>query len=383
MCTACHHAGWNPSSYKPSYLNIRGKGITLYSLKKPAVEALQITCFVQLALDVATRLREDASQRLKKSMGFFPIEFAPHIQQATENFFQLHADLRLHQQTEASFEEYLSCVEKAQTKLTEFFIEHGKPLVHCSYTRKMIHEDFNRLSLEIFNEGSSSFGLICKEYSVSLTKGIETELEAALTGGIKMQEEAAKIDGIETEKVEPLIKSIEVELEGTLTECIKNEEAKTDGIETEEESLAKGFEEAIKAILTQGMEKEATKREEVEAEKKVVPLTSIQFALLQTEDPSAAQTNLGITKVMDYLTELGYRSVEAPNEGDLVVYFAGNTPQHIGYFAESGLVLSKWHPQKSYYQQHPLFLVQVPFGLSVTFMHRSEATYDGKTRLGM
>lgn len=126
-------------------------------------------------------------------------------------------------------------------------------------------------------------------------------------------------------------------------------------------------------------EEDITIFEVVEKEVSPAKMNCFQSALLQTKDPAAADLifqkpskSTCITQAIGHLTALGYRSVEAPNEGDLVVYFDGLSSEHMGYFTESGQVLSKFGEKSPVYHMHALF--SVPLWIEVAFFRKSKAT---------
>ncbi len=92
-------------------------------------------------------------------------------------------------------------------------------------------------------------------------------------------------------------------------------------------------------------------------------MSCLGFALLQAREVKATAIifqDKGEDEAMDRLLtsldEWGYRPVAAPDTGDLVVYFSKKNDRisHVGYFTESGEVLSKLGRNNPYSHVHKL-----------------------------
>lgn len=106
-------------------------------------------------------------------------------------------------------------------------------------------------------------------------------------------------------------------------------------------------------------------------------LSCFLYAFLKVREDkakTAIRTLKDIKPTLQLLNEWGYRSVERPDEGDLVVYFTNpdGPPQHIGIYCEDGQVESKWGLKSDAYK-HPIFDVSPYFGRTVVFMRKSSA----------
>lgn len=116
-------------------------------------------------------------------------------------------------------------------------------------------------------------------------------------------------------------------------------------------------------------------------ERSVLPapetLSCFLYAFLKVQEEkakTAIRTCKEIKPTLQLLNEWGYRSVERPDEGDLVVYFTNSEgqPQHIGIYCDDGQVESKWGFKSDVYK-HPIFGVSPHFGRTVVFMRKSSA----------
>lgn len=112
-------------------------------------------------------------------------------------------------------------------------------------------------------------------------------------------------------------------------------------------------------------------------------MNCLAFALLQAKEREAApvifdlRTQLQIMeRLTDYLVSLNYRPVDAPNEGDLVVYFDDHgRAKHVGYFT-NGLVLSKLGTGEPHSHLHELFTVFPSYGANVVFFRKSATLFS-------
>jgi hypothetical protein len=106
-------------------------------------------------------------------------------------------------------------------------------------------------------------------------------------------------------------------------------------------------------------------------------LSCFLYAFLKVREEkakTAIRTLKDINPTLGLLNEWGYRNVERPDEGDLVVYFTNpeGPPQHIGIYCEDGQVESKWGFKSDAYK-HPIFDISPHFGRTVVFMRKSSA----------
>jgi len=120
-------------------------------------------------------------------------------------------------------------------------------------------------------------------------------------------------------------------------------------------------------------------------------ISCLAFALLQAKDRGAATVIFDRTRadIFDrtradavlhnldtYLKDLSYRPVDAPDTGDLVVYFNDGRPVHVGYFGEDGRVHSKLGVANPYSHRHRLFDVPAVYGNHVVFYRKSPALFS-------
>lgn len=112
-------------------------------------------------------------------------------------------------------------------------------------------------------------------------------------------------------------------------------------------------------------------------------ISCLSFALLQAKERGAAgvifnrtSADAALYDVDNYLRGLKYRTVDAPDEGDLVVYFNKGKPMHVGYFGEDGRVHSKLGLANPYSHHHRLFDVFPAFGNDVVFYRKSPALFS-------
>lgn len=117
-------------------------------------------------------------------------------------------------------------------------------------------------------------------------------------------------------------------------------------------------------------------------------ISCLSFALLQAKERGAAEAIFNRTKADDalrnldtYLRDLNYRPVDAPDAGDLVVYYNKGKPMHVGYFADDGRVHSKLGLANPYSHRHRLFDVYPEFGNDVVFYRKSSAALFSETEL--
>jgi len=120
-------------------------------------------------------------------------------------------------------------------------------------------------------------------------------------------------------------------------------------------------------------------KEDVSSEPK--QMSCVAFALLQAKEKAATQlifqknSHMAFSEIIKNLTEWKYRSVDTPDEGDLVVYLNIDAITHIGYFSSSGLVHSKLGSANPYSHHHKLFDVPPTYGKRILFFRKSSALF--------
>jgi len=105
-------------------------------------------------------------------------------------------------------------------------------------------------------------------------------------------------------------------------------------------------------------------------------MSCLAFALLQMKELQAKDLIFSghnddrLDGIMPQLINWGYRAVETPDEGDLVIYLINDKPVHAGVYTESGKVHSKLGRQNPYSHQHKLFDILPNLGNQVVFFRK-------------
>ena len=117
-------------------------------------------------------------------------------------------------------------------------------------------------------------------------------------------------------------------------------------------------------------------------------MSCLAFALLQANRflPSAWALNMQrdiifrdsggdstLNNLFRFLKRWNYSAVDNPETGDLVVYLSNNNPSHVGFYTQSGKVLSKLGRANPYSHQHKLFDIPPNYGNKVVFFRRNSA----------
>lgn len=110
--------------------------------------------------------------------------------------------------------------------------------------------------------------------------------------------------------------------------------------------------------------------------KESTKINCADFAFLKTRERRAKDiifflSNFDTRRLPRLLFDWGYRVVDAPDEGDLVVYFCKGNAVHIGVFTGSGLVESKLGVLNPYSHQHRIFDVPPDYGTIVCFFRKN------------
>ncbi len=119
----------------------------------------------------------------------------------------------------------------------------------------------------------------------------------------------------------------------------------------------------------------AKKPENAAAEK----LSCVAFALLKTREERAQKLIFEspkeqaqvIREIPSLLKKWSYRVVRDPDAGDLVLYLKGSEPVHMGFFLESGKVLSKMGVLNPFSYEHGLSQVPSDYGSRVVFFRKT------------
>ncbi len=106
-------------------------------------------------------------------------------------------------------------------------------------------------------------------------------------------------------------------------------------------------------------------------------LSCDKFALLMSGITEAkdlifnSDINSLLLKIEDYLTMWGYKPVEIPKKGDLVVYYLNSAPVHLGVFMGKDRVLSKKGISNPSIIEHEIFDVCAQYGKDIVFFSKS------------
>lgn len=110
------------------------------------------------------------------------------------------------------------------------------------------------------------------------------------------------------------------------------------------------------------------------------------YALLQAREVQAkdliffhTNANKILSDFPHHLMQWGYEPVDAPQEGDLAVYFRNKAPVHVGYTLGNGLIRSKLGYQHHHSHEHQMFNVPPYYGTHVVFFRKKASPAPAKT----
>lgn len=115
--------------------------------------------------------------------------------------------------------------------------------------------------------------------------------------------------------------------------------------------------------------------------RKIDQLDCASYAFMELRDPALKSWIFEGRQDTAYFTnpflqlQNGYRMVEKPDAGDLVVYFQGNEATHFAIFQESGVVRSKIGQYSGIYQ-HPVSQAPGTYGNRIGFFRKTNLGFN-------